>query len=253
MMNELQLNNGIVVKPPEIQFSQFGKLKTEAEEISELLQDIEVTPVNVKENKKKVAQISKTLAKLNSERIEVKNYILEPYKSFETEVNEVSAIIKQAEELVRNQIRELEEIEREEKREKIQNIFEKRIKHYDFQDIFSFEDFLTSKHLNKSVSMNKIEKEMTEWLEKNDKEYKLVFEKQDEDLMLEYMKVKDLTTAMYNVENDRKLKEKIKAKTEKVVKPTEQTIEYIVKLYSKKDLTLLKMLMDEHEIQYQVL
>jgi hypothetical protein len=253
MMNELQLNNGIVVKPPEIQFSQFGKLKTEAEEISELLKDIEVTPDNVKENKKKVAQISKTLAKLNSERIEVKNYILEPYKSFETEVNEVSAIIKQAEELVRNQIRELEEIEREEKQEKIQNIFEKRIKHYDFQDVFSFEDFLTSKHLNKSVSMNKIEKEMTEWLEKNDKEYKLVFEKQDEDLMLEYMKVKDLTTAMYNVENDRKLKEKIKTKTEKVVKPTERTTEYIVKLYDKKDLTLLKMLMDEHEIQYQVL
>ena len=113
-MNELSIN-AIIQQHPVIDFKDYGKLLQEATIIAEKLNEMEVNEDNVKEQKKLLAAVNKSVKALNDRRISIKKELLKPYQDFENQVKEIEKVVKDADERLRTQVRELEEAERTEK------------------------------------------------------------------------------------------------------------------------------------------
>jgi hypothetical protein len=243
--------NQIVVKPGTIVFNEFDSLKAQATDLATQIHQVEVTEDNVQYSKKMLAAVNKRLKEMEDKRISIKKEILSPYNEFEKQVKEIVNIVKDADNLVRDQVRELEEQEREEKRNNIAEIFAKRIKHYVFKDVFGFDDFVRTTHLNKSTSLKLVESEMVEWLEKKDADLKVINSLPNaEEVMTEYHDTKDLTVAI-NIVNDRAARKK---QMEQLVKPKVNTVgqTFIITLSDEKDSKLVEMFMNQNKIQYKI-
>lgn len=241
----------IDVQPGKIAFPMYEELKESALQLAENIQSVEVTEENIKVSKQLLASVNKRVKEMEDERISIKKKILAPYESFELLVKEIVTIVKNADAVVREQIRDLEEIEREVKRNEIQDIFEKRIKHYSFGEMFGFEDFLKPQHLNKSVSMKSIETDMVSWLEKIDADLMAMKSLPNADEVLtEYFDTKDLSVAIriVNERNERK------QNLYKQIPPSKyaKRPEYIITLNDDKDLLALELFMKANEIQYKL-
>ena len=102
-----------------INFPEYKRLKQQAQELAEWISNIEVSAENVKENKKLLAAVNKSVNELETRRKAIKNCMLEPYKLFEEQVKEIVGIVKDADEIVRQQVKALEEQERQEKKAKL--------------------------------------------------------------------------------------------------------------------------------------
>lgn len=164
--NELALiEHKYLVKEGQFELVGFDELYQQVEQLGDYLSEIEVTPENIKVNKKLVASIRKTCDGLNRERIDFKKEYMKPVERLEQQVKLITSLASEYENLVRDQIRELEEKERREKSEEIKELFSKRLRAYGSETLYSFDDFIQPKYLNKSMSMNKVEKEMVDWLE----------------------------------------------------------------------------------------
>lgn len=254
MTQELMTVNieNIQVEPGTVIFSEFDNLKGQALELAKQIRQVEVTEDNVQVSKKMLAAVNKRVREMEDKRISIKKEILEPYNEFERQVKEIVEIVKQADTLVRDQVKEMEERDREEKRESLHEIFDKRIHHYAIRDIFVFNDFLIPSYLNKSTSIQKVEEEMVQWLEQKDSDLKAINHLPDAyEIMTEYYDTKDLTTAV-RIVNDRIERKKQMAQmveTKNVVK----TKEFTIKLFEEKDFKLVEMYLQKENIKFAVM
>lgn len=199
----LLMNYDIITTSGSIEFKGFKEMKESALKLAEHVKEVQVTEENVQESKRLLASINKEMGSINKRRIEAKKELLQPYETLDGQVKEIEAVINEASGIVKNQVNTLAQQERDEKEAKIKDIFEKRIKNYRFKDDFEFEDFLLPKHLNKSLSMNKVEEEMVEWLTGIDNDIMVIKGLSNADEVLtEYMETKDLSIAM-NIVNRR--------------------------------------------------
>lgn len=245
-MSELMNLINVEVHQGSIKFPSYQDLKTQAEEVARIVSETEVTDDNIKESKKMIAAVNKSVAELEARRITIKKAILEPYNEFEKQIKEIVGIVKEADGIVRDQVRALEEIEREEKITLIEDIWNKRIEHYSFKGIFTFEDFLRPNHMNKTNTLKKIEAEMVEFLEAVKRDYEVINTMSDSyEILNEYTDCKDLAISIQIV-NERKEKVKsIESKTETKKDPV--TI-FIVE--DNKDAKLTEMLLKENKIRF---
>lgn len=246
-MDEIKINeiNQIIVTKGNIKFPQYDELKEDAQKVYDYLSTVEVTEDTVKANKKLIAAVNKSIKTLEDERIRVKKELLEPYASFETQIKEIVGIVKEADTLVRDQIKDLEEIERDHKREDIEHLFNRRIKQYTFSEIFVFEDFLENRHLNKTVSIEAVEKELVEWLEKIQGDMTTIQIIPDsKEIMTEYVTCKDLNQAIKTV-SDRKA---LNSKVGEVVADVEV---FIYKIFDKKDSMIIEAFMNDTKIKFE--
>src|SRR5699024_12168233 len=85
--------------------------------------------------------------------------------TFESQVKDIVSIVKQADNVVRSQVKEIEEHDREAKRQELEALFNKRVKQYDFDISVEFERFMKPSMLNRSKSISSTESEMVHWLE----------------------------------------------------------------------------------------
>lgn len=155
--------------PATVTFDEFEHYKNRALEIADFVQQVKVTPENVKASKKMLAQTRAIVNALDRERLAIKKKILKPYEVFESQVKELKKIVDDADSIVRNQVRQLEEQERLQKRDDLAEVFAMRLKHYDFEKVPNlFERWLKPEHLNKSCSLSKAEKDMAEFLTRID-------------------------------------------------------------------------------------
>src|SRR5699024_12205122 len=129
---------------------------------------------NIQVTKKIHDKKTKEVQKIKNEQKKIKRTILQPYDDLEVKIKEITDIVKKADDIVRSQVRELEERERQEKKELIESIFNKRMKQYEFGELMGFDKFLKRTHLNKSTSMTKIETDMVTWLTKVETDVELV-------------------------------------------------------------------------------
>lgn len=166
-LNEIRVN----MTSGNFELVGYKQLKYKISMIAQYLEGVEVNEENIKQNKKLVARVRKAVEDLNKERIEFKKAYLEPYQSYADQVKEVSNIAKQAEETVRQQIRELEEIEREQKEEEIRKLFELRLRPYAHKELIDFEEFMKPSYANKTYSMNKVEDEIVNFLQTKERDY----------------------------------------------------------------------------------
>lgn len=251
MTTELLFNiEQIVVKPGLITFNEFESLKEQALELAENINQVEVSDENIQTSKKLLAAVNKKVKELEDKRISIKKEILSPYDQFESQVKEIVTIVKNADETVRTQVRTIEERERFEKQSLIETIFNKRIAHYSFSNIFGFNDFVTSKHLNKSTSIKSIETEMVEWLQKKDVDLKVIHSLPNaEEVLAEYQDTKDVSIAL-NIVNDREERKKQLAQYKP--KPAAKVSQsFIITLDDEKDFKLVEMFMQANQIKYK--
>ncbi|MBV1603340.1 DUF1351 domain-containing protein [Listeria monocytogenes] len=240
-----------VVTQGSILFPAYKKIKSDSLLLAQQIENIEMTEENVKQSKKLLAAVNKEVKNLESERISIKKEMLEPYNEFEKQVKEIVSIVKKADEMVRQQITQLEEEEREDKKLVLKRMFEKRIRMYDFKTYFTFDDFIENRHLNKSLSINKIESEMVEWLTKVENELKVIETMPYADeIIAEYKETKDLAVSAQLVSERHKAQEVIKeAKND--IKDDQLYSKTTFTLFDEKDAKLVEMFMRQNKIKFE--
>jgi hypothetical protein len=254
MENELVVDiEKIVVKQGSIQFNDYENVKQQAIKLAEEIKTVEVTEDNIKQSKKLLAAVNKRLKELDDKRISIKKVMLEPYQLFEEQVKEIAAIVKDADQDVREQVKYLEEFERLEKSDEIEEIFEKRKQHYSFRDLVHFYQFLKPQHLNKSTSIAAVEKEIIEFLENIEADIKATFNMvHGDEILSAYFKSFNLGLAITQVSKEIAHREQIQASEVIKKQPTEDKIAFLVtvQIYSQKELKLLEMILQENDFEF---
>lgn len=246
-MNELLVIESILATRPTITFDDYERLKEQATEIAHFVSQIEVTEENVKEAKKLLATLNKNVERLNRRRIDIKNEILKPYEDFANQVKDIETTVKNADKIVRDQVKEMEERERNEKRAELEQIWADRIELYDFAKVMSFDDWLKPQHLNKTQTIKKSEVDMTEYLERIEREIETLSGMDDADeLIMEYKQSQDMSKAIQAVK-DRK--ERIQAQKQALeIETKPETFLFVIT--GEKDRNLTELLLKENNIEF---
>lgn len=269
-MNEIMKKHDydIQIVQGQVIFSDYENILKEAENLAEHVNQVTVNDENLRESKKLVSTMNKRVTEMNDKRKEVKNEILKPYTEYEQQVKHIESVVRDAENHVRTQVRDLAEQEREEKRKKIVDIYDKRIQHYDFDSLMGFADFLENKHLNKSYSISKVEDDLVQWLEmvrqdlqtidkvsKDDSEYK-------NELIIAYQGSQNISKAIDHVECMREQRRKVaeqarqrelaaKRDVRKQEEDSKQETQYSITV-SEKDFNLVKEFLKRNDIEHSV-
>lgn len=193
----------IKVVPAQVELLGFEQGKEKILRIADYLKNVRVTEENLQDAKKLVARVRKAVDSLDSMRKDVRKNILFQYEDMASQIKEIKEITTVAEDAVRDQIRHYDELYKEEKQEKIKEIFTKHLRHYSFENLITFDMFLEPRHLNKSVSMTKIEQEIAQWLDKRNEDIGMIEEfskamSRDKQvwLLLEYTHTLDTTETL---------------------------------------------------------
>ena len=191
-----------IYNPSEDKFLQkiefnYDELKQGFTKIANDYMNLVVTVDQVKVAKTDRANLRKLRTALNDEKKRVKNQILAPYIVFEEQIKELMSILDKAIDNIDIQIKGYDEAKRNERLEKVKEIYKECIG--DLDRFVPFEKIFKESWLNVSTSQKSIKEEISGIYEKVDKELKLinadgshyVFEMKEE-----YLKNFDLTAAM---------------------------------------------------------
>lgn len=146
--------NGFV---PEIKWNN-EELKVAIAEKMKEYNGLVFTEETISEGKKDRANLNKLREAIDDERKRVKKLCMEPCNRFEKEVKEVLALVDEQINAIDVQIKEVEQIKREEKRKAVQELFES----IGFQKFVTLEMIWDEKWLNASVALSKVENQMKE-------------------------------------------------------------------------------------------
>lgn len=244
----------LLVQQGSILFPEYETVREQAINLSETMLQVEVTSENIKRSKQLLAAVNKEVNKLNDERIKAKKKLLEPYDELEKKVKEINSIVKNAENTMRQQVRELEEKERDEKKQIIRTIFEKRMKQYDFEELMGFDKFLLPQHLNKSYSMTKVESEMVKWFTKVEEDLSLIYSMEySYEIIAEYQRTQNVTQSIQTVNDRHKVIQEMERKSEPLkvqTKTSKPTTKVVFELHDNKDARLVEMFMQQEKIEY---
>lgn len=239
-----QQGSDVIFQKAPITFPAFDYYKEQAAMMADYINNIVLTPDNVKDVKKDLAEARKVTDELNRRRILIKKTILEDFNLFEEQVKELGSIITDAEGNLRAKVRDLEDQERKAKEEKIREIWDKRVPMYRIGDLLpdAFHRWLSPQHLNKSESMKKIESSMTEWLERTEKDI-ATLSGMDNQYLAEYLITLDMSEAISAVNHRKEVLETI---TES--EPEEPTAVFVIK--GNKEIKLTELLLRENNIEF---
>jgi hypothetical protein len=253
VMQQHQMDNAIQtiqVKQGSVVFGSYQEVKRQALTLADNIKRFEVTEDNVKISKKLLAEVNKRVKALEDKRIAIKKEMLEPYQTFEEQVKEIVGIVKDADQLIRDQVKHLDEHERLQKERELQELWERRVQHYSFKDFVPFLDFAEPKHLNKSTTIQAVEKEMVQFLEKVESDMKVIYEMDHvDDHINAYLNTYDLGQAMTIVKNHQERKAQIEQARPKPSENVAQKLFHII-LTDQKDLKMVQMFMDQNDIKY---
>lgn len=146
--------NGFV---PEIKWNN-EELKAAIADKMKEYKGLVFTEETISEGKKDRANLNKLRGAIDDERKRVKKLCMEPCNRFEKEVKEVLALVDEQINAIDIQIKEVEQIKREEKRKAVQELFES----IGFQKFVTLEMIWDEKWLNASVALSKVENQMKE-------------------------------------------------------------------------------------------
>lgn len=255
------MKNEVKINQPDVQFAvgnvsfvNFEQYKENAQEIAEFINQFELTDSNVKEAKNMLARSRKVVQALDKHRIEIKKAMLSPYDEFAAQITELKKIVDDADAKVRARIKAFENQEREEKKQKIMEVWEKRIVMYDLDEIPDlFDKWLTPQHLNKNMSMKKVEANMTEFLEKVQADIEALNTFEDRTVMIaDYLKCFNLPEVFANVRAREEREEQAKRVAEALneeAEPEEPTAVFVIK--GQKDIVAAEALLKANGIEFE--
>lgn len=175
----------------------FNELKQEVTKKANDYMNLVYSDDQVKEAKKDRASLRKFNAALNDKRKEIKKQIMAPYTAFDAQIKELTGIVDQAIENIDTQVKGYEEAKRNEKLEKVKEVYKEAIG--DLDRTVPFEKIFQERWLNVSTTLKSIKEEISGIYQKVDADLKLinndgslfVFEMKEE-----YLKNFDLQAAM---------------------------------------------------------
>lgn len=175
----------------------YEELKTEIQKKANDYMNLVYTADQIKIGKQDRAKFNKLKNALDDERKRIKKQCMQPYATFEKQVKELIGIIDEVVVNIDTQIKGYEEEARQEKLEKVKEIYKKTIG--DLDRTVPFEKIYKDSWLNVSTTLKSITAEISEIRDKVDSDLKVinadtspyVFEMKEE-----YLKAFDLTAAM---------------------------------------------------------
>lgn len=183
----------------QISFPNYDEVIQWAKEVAETLNATELREDNVKDVKASLAAARKVVDGINARRIEVKKALLTPYDTLEAQVKVITNIINEADGVLRDKVRAMEEAERDAKRETLKGIWDLRIPLYTFTDYIPdpFDRWVTPQHLNKTTSLKKCEDDMAAWMEQREQDITTIKRLPDStQILISYASCLDLTRAI---------------------------------------------------------
>lgn len=138
------------------------EIKKEVTEKVDYYKNLVYTDDQIKEAKADRATLRKFVEALEAKRKDIKKQCLQPYEVFEKQMKEIVAIVNEPVALIDSQVKGYEEKQKEEKKEKIIEIFDS----IGFQPFVKLEMIWDEKWLNASVTLKKIEEQMKELMYK---------------------------------------------------------------------------------------
>lgn len=195
------------IKPVE---SNFESLKVELKEQLEKYQNLVVVEEDLPKYKEDKAKLNKLKKALNDQRIRVKKEFTAPITAFESQVKELIVMVDDPVKCLDDQLKKFEEKRKEEKKQKIVDLFT------ELNDIdqFKLTRIFDESWLNVSVSMKKIKETITTEIEKIHADIQAITDLQSEfedELQKIYLKNFSLSEAINRNNEYNRIKEKQEA------------------------------------------
>ena len=240
----------VLYTPGTVIFPEFEDYVGKAKAIAEILDSTELTEDNITQVKKTLANARKVVTALDTRRKEVKSAILEPYSVLEKQVKIITGIINEADDKLRAKVKEMEEVEREEKRLLLKEMWDKREPLYKFPAYFSdpFSLWLTPQHLNKTTPVSKCEESMVAWMEQRERDVATILSMPGAGYIMDaYSNSVDLSSAIMEGNARRKRVEEVREKVPDTVEES-VTLFYVT---GSKDAQLAELLFRNNNINYR--
>lgn len=134
----------------------------------------ELTEDNKKEVKSGIAEINKVKDRISRYRIDQTNEFLKQIEPYISQCKELEDMCTKGLAEIKSKVADLEERERQQKIETIKQLWNLKIDAIQNRSFLKFEMFFEKGMANKSTSMNVIEKQLDEWIEKKDNDLKFI-------------------------------------------------------------------------------
>jgi hypothetical protein len=151
------------IKPIEFNYEE---LKTQLLTKLDDYKHLQYTSDQIQAAKTDRANLNSLKKALNDERIRREKEFLEPFNTFKAQIRELCDLIDEPVKLIDAQIKEVENREKEEKREQCRKIFDDMASFPGRPDWLQFEQIFNEKWLNKTCSIKSITDEIVEKLKK---------------------------------------------------------------------------------------
>ena len=146
------------------------EIKKEIAERVKIYSELIYSEEQIKNAKTDRATLNKFIQALEAKRKEVKKQCLAPYEEFEKKMKEIVAIVNEPIILIDGQIKDFERKKVEEKRNAIDDIWQKFLSENRVPEGIGIYHIFNEKWLNASVKLSTIEKEINEKLEQIEKD-----------------------------------------------------------------------------------
>lgn len=166
---------------PSITISGFDTLKEQVEELTEKMQSVKVTADNIQASKKMLAEINKQRNALDTQRKNIEKEVLKPLTEIKSQTKEINTMIDVAEKVVRDQIKQLEQEEKDQRKAVLAEEFDRLSEYYELISGITFEMVLEMKWLNKSTSEKRAKQELQDKVNKIVEDYRLILRMVPED------------------------------------------------------------------------
>lgn len=164
---DFKLQTDLNTLPSVIEFN-YSELKAEMTERLKYYNNLVVSENSIKSAKADKANLNKLIAAIESERKEVKRRCLEPYNDFEAKCKELVMLVKAPVVAIDNQIKEFENIKKQEKYDELKFCFDNYIG--DMADIIKFDKILNPKWGNATLKIDTLKAEIEDNIDRIKKE-----------------------------------------------------------------------------------
>lgn len=163
--------------------SEYSAVKQELTAKIEKLNSIKyLTEDNKKEVKNGIAEINKVKDRISRYRIDETNKFLGYIQPYIDKCKELEKLCTDGLSSIKAKVKELEEIEREDKKKNVNVLFNFVVEqdHPELQKLVKFEMFFVDRYVNKTTSMAIIENELKAWLSQRASDIKFIKNNTDE-------------------------------------------------------------------------
>lgn len=136
----------------------YKQIKQELMTKIENYKNIVYTEDTLKEAKTDRANFNKLAKALNDEKLRIKNTVLEPYTTFEKQMNELVDLVKKASNNADTQIKEFEQHTKNEKLQKIVDFFTQNVGKY--EKLIDFDTIFNERWLNVTYKIEQVEQDI---------------------------------------------------------------------------------------------